>query len=498
MCKVKTVIFGADRLGIDFYFDIRKEEDVIAFVDNAPGKQGQEILGIPILSAERLAYLEFDKIHIASQYHYKEIAVQIKELGVSEDKVSFAPVENCLPKEIIQKLSHFLETCREKEYEDAWREIEGHYKKIKVYQLSVSAVGELISRFFMISNTCEDHGVLRIFIPDSEYVHRICNTYLVRLLRRKIYLIQDNEIDLWHYIIKKYKDKIYFSEYHKYESRKDYPVYKRHFGTKEEWFTGEEIQNGQAVFKQMGIDKSYVCVGARSNAYNKKTIGHDYSYDFRNMSFDDYRVALKYLGKQDITAVRMGRMEAPIGEMENCIDYAGYYADDFMDFYLASECMFMIVNACGMFSMASFFSKPLLMVNAVPVTFGMGGIQYTDMDLYIPKKYYDANQKRYLSLREMIQVEQQCSIWGERYEEKGIQFIDNTPEEIAAAVQEMVERLTGKWQENEEDRENYNRYMEIYQEMREAAANDPDNWTGEPLPYRLSAVYLRDNKYLLT
>ena len=174
--------------------------------------------------------------------------------------------------------------------------------------------------------------------------------------------------------------------------------------------------------------------------------------------------------------------------MDNCIDYAGCYADDFRDLYVVSESMFMIVNACGMFSLASFFLKPLLMVNAVPITFGLSGIQYTEMDLYIPKKYYDISKKRYLSLREMIQVEQECSIWGEKYEKKGIKFIDNTPEEIAAAAQEMVERLTGKWQDNEEDKENYNRYMGIYQEMREAVEGDPDNWTGEPLPDRKSVV----------
>lgn len=494
---MKAVIFGADRLGIDFYFEVRKEEEVIAFVDNAPGKQGQEILGIQIIPAEKLICLEFDRIYIASQYHHKEITVQVKELGVPEDKISYVPVVECQQREALEQLFQFQETYQETAYQAVWREIEGKYKSIKLYRLGVNAIGEVISRFFTIYNTCEGDEVLRVFIPDSEYVHRICNTYLVRLLRRKIYLIQENEIDCWAYILKKYKTKLDFSEYHKYDCRKSFPVYQRLVGTKEDWFTVEERQTGQTALKQMGIDRPYVCIGARSDAYNRKTIGHDFSYDFRNMSFNDYHKALEYLQQQNVVAVRMGRMETPMEEMENCIDYAGYYADDFRDLYVTSECMFMIVNACGIFSLASFFSKPLLMVNAVPITFGMSGIQYTNMDLYIPKKYYDINKKRYLSLREMIQVEIQCSIWGEKYDEKGIKFIDNTQEEIAAATQEMLERLTGKWQDNEEDKENYSKYMEIYQEMREAAADNLDNWTGEPLPYRLAAGYLRENRYLL-
>lgn len=494
---MKAVIFGADKLGIDFYFEIKQEEDVVAFVDNAPCKQGKEILGIQIIPAESLACLEVDRIYIASQYHYKEIAVQIKELGTPEHKISYVPVKECFQREAKENLYQFQETCKEEEYEAAWRKIEENYKTIKVYRLGVNAIGELISRFIIIHNDSEDDGALRVFIPDSEYVHRVCNTYLVGLLRRKIYLIQENEVDLWAYIIKKYKDKIDFSEYHKYDLRKSYPVYQRRADEKEEWFTAEEMQTGRTALKQMGVEGAYACIGARSDAYNRKTIGHDFSYDFRNMSFYDYGKTVEYLQRQNIASVRMGRMETPIEGMDNCIDYAGYYADDFRDLYVVSESMFMIVNACGMFSLASFFSKPLLMVNAVPITFGMSGIQYTDMDLYIPKKYYDVNKKRCLSLREMIQVELQCSIWGEKYKEKGIKFIDNTPEEIAAAAQEMVERLTGKWQDNEEDKENYSKYMEIYQEMREAVAGDPKNWTGESLPYRLSAVYLRDNGYLL-
>ena len=102
-----------------------------------------------------------------------------------------------------------------------------------------------------------------------------------------------------------------------------------------------------------------------------------------------------------------------------------------------------------------------------------------------------------MSLKEITLLEVECSIWGSRYAKKGIQFIDNTPEEIKAAVEEMLQRLEGTWIETEEDKANYQRYLKIYEETREIAKNNKKNWTGEPIPYRLAASYLRNNMYLL-
>ena len=48
---MKVIIFGADRLGIDFYFEIKEKEEVVAFVDNSYEKQGKEILGIEVFGA---------------------------------------------------------------------------------------------------------------------------------------------------------------------------------------------------------------------------------------------------------------------------------------------------------------------------------------------------------------------------------------------------------------------------------------------------------------
>lgn len=509
---MKVVIFGTEKIGIDFYFEIKKDEEVVAFIDNNTEKQNKEILGIKIFPVDKLLELEFDRIYIASIFHYRSMESQIVELGIPKSKISLSPIQNYKKQrkaenakqlrdnctKVISSLYQFHEVWHEENYEVMWKQIKEEYEEIKIYQFCANAIGETISRFFMIINdTCENDKILRLFIPDTEDIRRICNKYLLKMLGRKLHIVQENEVAFWIYVIKVHTADLNFSEYDKYDSRNDYPAYKLTMNNCNNWFTDIELEKGDKALEQMGLNMPFVCMAARTAAYNTKTIGHDYSYKYFNMHFEDYEMAIQYLHQQNIMAVKMGRMEDPMPIMNNCVDYAGLYADDFMDLYLLSKCKFMITGPSGIVMMSSLFHKPALVVNLVAIAYGYGGMSYTDNSLYIPKKYYNINEGRYLSLREIIKVESQHIDFASFYEKAGIGFIDNTPEEIAAATKEMIERLNGKWQEDEEEQKNYIKYMEIYHEMEMVAANNPYNWMGGPVPYRIAATYLKENTYLL-
>lgn len=496
---MKVVIFGADKLGVDLYFAIRANEEVVCFIDNNIEKQGKEILGIKILSADKLTEVIFDRVYIASEKYFNDIVAQVKELGINQNKISLLPVQNDAKKKVAENLRQFQDVCKMQDYDNVWKEIRKKYKYIKVYGLTVQSIGELLMRFFIIMNMRKDDNILRIFIPETKAANtrRVCNRYLIELLGRKIHIVQEEDVAFWTYILKTYSEDMDFSEYDKYSSRNNYPAYNGILDGYDNWFNDSEIEKGDKALEQMGIKEPFVCFTARTNTYNKKTVGHDFDYDYRNMEFDDYKMAIKYLQKQHITAVKMGRLEDPMKKVDNCIDYAGLYADDFKDLYLSSKCKFMIASATGTIFMGGLFGKPVIMVNTVPVSFGLSGTLYTDKDLYIPKKYYDINRDKYLSLREMLKADMQCSIYGRRYEDKGIKFINNTPEEIAAVTQEMIERLDGTWQDDIDDQKNYERYLEIYQEIKRESRNNPGVWTGIPIPYRIATTYLRNNLYLL-
>ena len=75
----------------------------------------------------------------------------------------------------------------------------------------------------------------------------------------------------------------------------------------------------------------------------------------------------------------------------------------------------------------------------------------------------------------------------QEFEEHGIELIENTPEEIAAVVVEMDERLKGTWQTTEEDEELQRRFWSMF---------PPSEWHGKIL-CRIGAGFLRENRDLL-
>lgn len=500
---MRVIIFGADKLGVGFYFDILHQEDVIAFIDNNSEKWGKEIMGIEIFPPDQIKTLVFDKIYIASLRCCDDIRRQILSMNVAQNKISYIPpvLDNVRTKakKLIEDLYQYQNVSRQGEYEEQWRRIRKEYKDIRIHGIYANAIGEMIPRFFLAEEMCREKGVLRVFIPETDTgsLARICNKYLLKLLRRKIYLLDEDELSLWAYIIYTHTDEVDISAYDVLRIRNDYLTYQLPKENADIWFTGEEVRRGEHFLEQIHLESPFVCVAARNSSYNKKTIGHDFFYDYRNMEFRDFGVAIACLQQNKITSVRMGRMEDPIDLENGCIDYAGLYADDFRDLLLASRCEFMISTSSGIVFMATLFSRPVLVVNSLFISFGYGGSPYTADDLYIPKKYYDMNKGRYLTLKETIVAEMQCLIWGDRYWKMGIKFINNTPEEIASATEEMLERLAGRWQDTEEDERNYLKYMELYEEMKRSAANNPQNWIGGPIPYRIAATYLRNNLYLL-
>lgn len=498
---MKVVIFGAGKTGTDFLLTIRNREEVVAFIDNDSNKHGKEIHGITIRSVKELDELQYDVIYIACVQNYMDIKNQLIELGISSNRISLLPVEKQVnekeSKNIINSLHLFYETYNKDVYEKKWSELKAQYEKVILYELRVDTIGETILRFLLSMEYIKQDNNLHVFVPEVEKTCRICNKYILDLYEREIYIVRESESAFWAYILRKHLEDVDISEYYKFSERHEYPPFKVNIKKRTPRFRYDEIESGKEFFEKINLDRPYACITARTSAYNMNTLGHDFTYGYRNMEFSAYETAIQYLKQQGIMTVRMGRTESLMDKIDNCIDYAGLYADDFMDLYLSSKCEFFVANTTGSLYMAFLFARPVLTVNRVPISFGCGGCPYEENSLYIPKKYYDENQKKYLSLREIIIVESECLIDGSLYEKKGIRFIDNTPEEIAEAVKEMVERLMGVWQETLEDKQNYEKYLEIYHEMETAALNNPNNWIGGPEPTRISAVYLRGNSYLL-
>ncbi len=415
-----------------------------------------------------------------------------------EEVLAFLNEPNSHIEEIKKNLCNMIDCDMSKVFEKKWNDLKEQYHNIQVSFLTVDGIGELIPRYLVIKNEgTKKKNTHVVYIPYQGSDKRVCNYYLLEYISRDIALVRKDEIPFWLYIFRNHMTEIQTYNLYRYYKRGQFTVYLKKAYSHVPLFSEEEKERGTEQMQQLQITGEYVCFGARTALYNQMTLGHDYDYEYRNMKFEDYGLAINLLNERAIQAVRMGRMEQPIPSIMNCIDYAGIGATDFMDLFLVANCKFMVVNATGIFSLASMFTCPLLMINLVPISFGLGGVQYTQYDLYIPKKYYSQKSKRYLSLREIAALEAECLIWGSKYAKEGIQFVDNTPEEIRTAVEEMLSRLDGTWIETEEDIVHYQKYLKIYEEIRRISKNNKKNWLGEPIPYRLATSYLRNNMYLL-
>ena len=84
------IIFGASSLGQTYLKTVEKKFNVIAFLDNDLKKTNNHIKRIPIFLPDFLTDLEFDEIHIASQFR-KDIFKQLKNLHIPSKKI-FAPL----------------------------------------------------------------------------------------------------------------------------------------------------------------------------------------------------------------------------------------------------------------------------------------------------------------------------------------------------------------------------------------------------------------------
>jgi putative glycosyltransferase (TIGR04372 family) len=251
-------------------------------------------------------------------------------------------------------------------------------------------------------------------------------------------------------------------------------------------FTAEDHRRGEALLARLGLERGrYVCLHARDAAYGlshhtamwvarggayapNEEAARDVSEKsedslfnrYRNSNFVDYRDALAILQRRGLKGVRVGaKADRDLtGVLPNLVDFAGCERDklgddaDFADIYLMAHCQFYVGTSTGVTGSALLFNRPMIWLNAFPWPWGL----YPPVagSLYLPK-LWRANDGHVLTFREMFEREQRFN-WRPLYRddfilEQKFCVIDNTPDEIAAGVAEMADRLEGTWQSNAED-----------------------------------------------
>ena len=265
-------------------------------------------------------------------------------------------------------------------------------------------------------------------------------------------------------------------------------------------FTNNENQFGQSQLRSLGIPdgSSFVCMNARESSYldNSDFRGpHAWNYhDHRDSSIVNYLPAAEELARQGETSVRMGAIVSRPFDSPNpkIIDYANGWRNDFMDIYLAANCKFFLGDSAGLFEVARLFRRPIAWVNFIPLE---GIFTFEKRGLVIPKHLWLRKEKRAMTFRETLESGAGRLWRAEKFDEMGIEVIENTPEEITLLASEMNARINGTWESTDEDNELQQRFWTLFKSL-----SSPDKGSSSANGVLLALIgsdFLRQNQHLL-
>ena len=254
-------------------------------------------------------------------------------------------------------------------------------------------------------------------------------------------------------------------------------------------FTQDEILQAKEDLLKMGIkdNEKYVLFLNRSERYLKETLPHMnlIHNSFRNCPINDFLPAAEMLSSNGNTVIRAGHLVGDIMETKNpkIIEYdRGGFRTELLDIYLAANCRYIVNSDSGYADIAEHnFRKPMVNVNFTQIEYIHS---WSSRGLFTFRKYWLKSEKRFMKIKEMLESGAGRFHKVEDYEKKGIEIINNTPQEIKETVEEMEKRLNGEWKDNEEEKN----LQELFWNHFKAS-----NLHGV-IRARIGAKFLRDNK----
>nr|WP_243435824.1 TIGR04372 family glycosyltransferase [Acanthopleuribacter pedis] len=250
-----------------------------------------------------------------------------------------------------------------------------------------------------------------------------------------------------------------------------------------------EHAEGRRLLHNLGIPEGapFFIFHARDAGYLKTADPNtNYSYHrFRDVDINSYKVAINMLLARGYYAVRIGAVVERAMDLShpNFVDYTqSPHRTPFGDIYLCAACAFMLASSSGIDSVARLFRRPLACTNVVP----LGSMREKPLGLFIPKRTYSQPLKRFLTYDEIVNGPSTQYFRAEEYEADGLVCHENSPEEIRALAEELVQRVEGAWETKPEDEALQAQFWKLF-------STPPENQNF----CRIGADFLRNNPDLL-
>ncbi len=270
-----------------------------------------------------------------------------------------------------------------------------------------------------------------------------------------------------------------------------YTQTKPHFGLSE-----KETRAARRILRdEIGVpeDAEFVCFCSRTSSYLRRLHANEEvrtkqqlpDTTPRDSSIENYLPAAEELARRGYYALRMGAVvdEAIDPGHERVIDYATHHRSELMDIYLCSQCRFFLSDTTGLHCIPFMFRRPVANANffSFLVTNVWGGV-------FIPKKYWLVGERRFMTVREIVETGGgvlDSGSWDGYAQRMGVEFVENTPEEIVDLAIEMDERLKGTWRDTPEDEEMQRLFWSAFEGF-------PFSFGGK-IEARIATTFLRRN-----
>lgn len=203
----------------------------------------------------------------------------------------------------------------------------------------------------------------------------------------------------------------------------------------------------KALGKAMGLKDGdwFVCLHVREPGFHGDQKGMYQTT--RNADIETYRRAVGEIVKAGGRVIRVGDPSMRSFSADGLYDYAtSDLKSDWMDVFLCAACRFFLGTASGLAHLPPVYGVPCALTNWSPA--GMRS-SYGD-DRFITKMIWSREEKRLLTFREMMNSPINHWQYSLFYDQRGLDVIDNDPEEITGLVQEMLSPSREKLSENQQ------------------------------------------------
>ena len=200
---------------------------------------------------------------------------------------------------------------------------------------------------------------------------------------------------------------------------------------------------GEACLAKLGVprDAWYVCLHVRQPGYRD---GGNPSENFRNANPFTYLKAIEAITNQGGWIIRLGDpiSMTPLPVMKNVLDYAhSSYRSPLMDVFLCATCKFCVGTSSGVYNIPRMFGRPVILSNCLPV---ISTYTLSSEHMTIPRLCRYISSKRVVSFLELYSPPVSMATSSASFKELGLEWIENTEDELEEAVIEMLDRVNNK------------------------------------------------------